>query len=70
MLAGLIKPDDSSVEIPKLNISYKPQEIAPKFVGTVSDLLFTKLSDSWQSSLFKSEVIIPLEIESLLDNQV
>jgi ATP-binding cassette, sub-family E, member 1 len=31
MLAGILKPDDDSVNIPKLNISYKPQEIAPKF---------------------------------------
>lgn len=31
MLAGIIKPDDASVEMPRLNISYKPQTIAPKF---------------------------------------
>ena len=31
MLVGLLKPDDASVQIPKLNISYKPQSIAPKF---------------------------------------
>jgi ATP-binding cassette, sub-family E, member 1 len=24
MLAGILKPDDESVEIPRLNISYKP----------------------------------------------
>jgi len=47
MLAGIIKPDDEKAEIPKLNISYKPQTIAPKFEGTVSDLLFLKLRDSW-----------------------
>lgn len=57
MLAGILKPDDSDIDMPKLNISYKPQEIAPKFVGTVSDLLYTKLQDTWQTSLFKTEVI-------------
>ena len=31
MLAGITKPDDPTVEMPKLNISYKPQTIAPKF---------------------------------------
>ena len=31
MLAGLIKPDNEEVEMPKLSISYKPQTIAPKF---------------------------------------
>jgi len=70
LLAGILKPDDESVEMPKLSISYKPQTISPKFQGTVQELLFTKLKDSWSSSLFKTEVLIPLNIESLLDNDV
>jgi ATP-binding cassette subfamily E protein 1 len=70
MLAGILKPDQEDVEIPKLNISYKPQTIAPKFDGTVRDLLYTKLSTTWEAPLFKTEVIIPLDIESLLDNTV
>lgn len=47
MLAGIIKPDDDTIEMPKLNVSYKPQTIAPKFDGTVRDLLMTKLQDLW-----------------------
>lgn len=70
MLAGLIKPDDEKLEMPKLSISLKPQTIAPKFTGTVKDLLYTKLKDSWSSSIFKTEVLMPLDIESLLDNEV
>lgn len=35
MLGGFIKPDDETLEMPKLNISLKPQTIAPKFEGTV-----------------------------------
>ena len=70
MLAGLSKPDDEKVEMPKLSISLKPQTIAPKFTGTVRDLLYTKLKDSWSSSIFKTEVLMPLDIESLLDNEV
>lgn len=31
LLAGILAPDDESVEMPKLTISYKPQTIAPKF---------------------------------------
>jgi len=31
MLAGIHKPDDENLEMPRLNISYKPQTIAPKF---------------------------------------
>lgn len=33
MMAGLLKPDDESSEIPELNVSYKPQKISPKFEG-------------------------------------
>ena len=31
LLAGILKPDDDKVEMPKLSISYKPQTISPKF---------------------------------------
>ena len=37
------KPDETSFEIPELAISYKPQTIAPKFPGTVQELLSNKL---------------------------
>ena len=70
MLAGILKPDDEELELPKLSISYKPQTIAPKFQGSVQELLYTKLKDSWNSSIFKTEVLLPLQIESLLDNDV
>lgn len=70
MLAGVLKPDDADVEMPRLNVSYKPQTIAPKFDGTVKDLLYTKLGNAWESPLFKTEVLAPLDIESLQDNDV
>jgi ATP-binding cassette subfamily E protein 1 len=31
ILAGVLKPDDEEIEMPKLSISMKPQTIAPKF---------------------------------------
>lgn len=31
LLAGILKPDDEAIEMPKLSISYKPQTISPKF---------------------------------------
>lgn len=40
LLAGIIKPDNPELEMPHLNVSYKPQTIAPKFKGTVRDLLY------------------------------
>lgn len=58
------------MEIPALNISLKPQTIAPKFEGTVRELLYTKLSTIWEAPLFKTEVTQPLQIEPLLDNLV
>ena len=70
MLAGVLKPDDTTIEMPRLNVSYKPQTIAPKFDGTVRDLLYTKLGNAWEAALFKTEVLGPLDIESLLDNDV
>jgi ATP-binding cassette subfamily E protein 1 len=70
MLAGIIKPDDTEIEMPRLNISYKPQTIAPKFEGKVRDLLYTKLGASWESALFKTEVCVPLDLESILENDV
>ena len=70
MLAGILKPDDAETEMPRLNISYKPQTIAPRFDGTVRDLLYSKLSVAWTEALFKTEVTIPLDLESILDNDV
>jgi ATP-binding cassette subfamily E protein 1 len=35
MLAGLLTPDGGDDQLPRFNISYKPQTIAPKFEGTV-----------------------------------
>ena len=60
MLAGILKPDDTDTEMPRLNVSYKPQTISPKFEGTVRDLLFTKLNVSWLEPVFETEVTIPL----------
>ena len=33
-------------------------------------MLFTKLKESWSSSIFKTEVLGPLNIDALLDNDV
>ena len=41
MLAGQLPPD-GDIKIPELFVSYKPQKIAPKFEGTVRDILNSK----------------------------
>lgn len=43
MLAGQIPPDGDQ-KIPELFVSYKPQKIAPKFEGTVKEILDSKIA--------------------------
>ena len=59
-------PDGKSVER-NMTISYKPQMIAPKFQGTVSELLYSKIKDAMMHSQFTLDVIKPLEIQKLFD---
>lgn len=73
MLAGLLHPDtveDSAVEIPEFNVSYKPQKIATKFESTVRDLLHQKIRGSYVHPQFNSDVMKPLMMEQLLDLKV
>ena len=69
LLAGLLE-SDSENKVPKLAVSYKPQKISLTFPGTVRQLLIKKLGASWQDAQFNSDVIKPLNMEVLLDNQV
>ena len=71
--AGLLKPDTvegSDVEIPEFNVSYKPQKISPKFQNTVRHLLHQKIRDMYLHPQFVSDVMKPLQIEQLMDQEV
>ena len=70
MLAGLKKPDDSSVDIPELMVSYKPQKISPSFPGTVRELLHSKIRSAFVHPQFQTDVAKPLIIEDILDQEV
>uniref|UniRef100_A0A2N9J8N9 ABC transporter E family member 2 n=1 Tax=Fagus sylvatica TaxID=28930 RepID=A0A2N9J8N9_FAGSY len=73
MLAGLLKPDSvegTDVEIPEFNVSYKPQKISPRFQSTVRSLLHQKIRDSYMHPQFMSDVMKPLLIEQLMDQEV
>ncbi|RHN77592.1 putative sulfate-transporting ATPase [Medicago truncatula] len=74
MLAGLLKPDTieggSDVEMPKFNVSYKPQKISPKSRLAVRHLLHQKIRNVYTHPLFISEVMKPLLIEQLMDKDV
>ena len=71
--AGLLKPDSvegTDVEIPEFNVSYKPQKISPRFQSTVRSLLHQKIRDSYMHPQFMSDVMKPLLIEQLMDQEV
>lgn len=51
-------------------MSYKPQTIAPKFKGTVEELLFDKLNVVMNENMFISDVIKPLKVDNLFDLEV
>eukprot|EP00980_Cylindrotheca_fusiformis_P003179 scaffold721_cov131-Cylindrotheca_fusiformis.AAC.69 len=83
MLAGLLKSDEqvkleeegmdweaSQAGVPDLNVSYKPQKIAPKFEGTVRQLLHKRVRDAYVHPQFISDVMKPLMIENIIDNGV
>ncbi|CAD6210296.1 unnamed protein product [Miscanthus lutarioriparius] len=73
MLAGLLKPDTvegTDIEIPEFNVSYKPQKISPKFQNTVRHLLHQKIRDSYMHPQFVSDVMKPLQIEQVMDQEV
>lgn len=69
LLAGAIKPDDGT-QIPKLNVSMKPQKIAPKFTGTVRQLYFAKIKGAFLNPQFQSDVVKPLRIDDIIDQEV
>mmetsp|Transcript_592 Transcript_592/g.709 ORF Transcript_592/g.709 Transcript_592/m.709 type:complete len:625 (+) Transcript_592:81-1955(+) len=71
MLAGMQKPDEDTREhIPEFNISYKPQKISPKFESTVRALLTKKIRDAYLHPQFNSDVMKPLNMEALYDQEV
>jgi len=69
MMAGILKPDND-ISIPQLNVSYKPQKISPKSQGTVRMLMHAKIRDAYIHPQFITDVIKPLQIERIFDQEV
>lgn len=69
ILAGNLEADENA-EVPTLNISYKPQKISPKFQGTVRQLLQARIRDSIIHPQFNTDVLKPLQIENIMDQEV
>eukprot|EP00698_Gefionella_okellyi_P004272 TRINITY_DN13961_c0_g1_i1.p1 TRINITY_DN13961_c0_g1~~TRINITY_DN13961_c0_g1_i1.p1 ORF type:complete len:604 (-),score=165.39 TRINITY_DN13961_c0_g1_i1:66-1877(-) len=70
MLAGVTDPDGGPEEMPRLKISYKPQKISPKFPGTVRMLLMQKIRETFMLPQFSSDVLKPMMIEEIIDQEV
>ncbi len=74
MLAGLLQPDHDTgrpeISMPKLNVSYKPQQYTPNFQGTVRYLLLEKIKSMYSHPQFQTDVVKPLQLENLLDLEV
>jgi ATP-binding cassette subfamily E protein 1 len=59
-----------SLGVPQLSVSYKPQKISPRFQGTVRELLHKKVKDAYVHPQFVTDVMRPLNIEDIIDNDV
>lgn len=69
MLAGALKPD-SGGSVPVLNVSMKPQKIAPKFTGSVRMLLLKKIRGAFLNPQFQTDVCKPLNLDNIIDQEV
>lgn len=69
ILAGALETD-AKVNLPKMNISMKPQKIAPKFPGTVRQLFFKKIKAAFLNPQFQTDVVKPLKIDNIIDQEV
>ena len=74
ILAGIEKADPdaagNAIQLPRMSVSYKPQKIAPKFPGTVRELLEKKINDALHHPQFQTDVTKPLKIDELMDQAV
>lgn len=69
ILAGALEADNKTA-IPKMSISMKPQKIAPKFPGTVRQLFFKKIKGAFLNPQFQTDVVKPLNIDNIIDQEV
>jgi ATP-binding cassette subfamily E protein 1 len=69
ILAG-IEEADSGAKFGEMKVSYKPQYISAEYEGTVQMLLMGVAKEEFSSSWYKTEILQPLGINSLLDRNV
>jgi len=69
MLVGELEPDSGHVST-NMRLSYKPQYIDADFSGTVQELFWQDLGETFESSFFRSEIERPLEVRPLYNKTV
>jgi ATP-binding cassette subfamily E protein 1 len=69
ILAGIEEADDGQ-KFGELKVSYKPQYISAEYSGTVQELLISVAKENFSSSWYKTEILQPLGVDSLLDRNV
>lgn len=69
ILAGIEEADDRQ-KFDELKVSYKPQYISAEYSGTVQELLVSVAKENFSSSWYKTEILQPLGVDSLLDRNV
>lgn len=70
MLAGKFAPDSSSEAPPELNVSLKPQMIAPKFTGSVRELFIKQIKGAFLHPQFQTDVVKPMQLDAIIDQSV
>ena len=69
ILAGIEEPEDGK-KFGQLKVSYKPQYISAQYQGTVQELLASVAKENFTSGWYRSEILLPLRVNSLLDRNV
>lgn len=71
LLAGIEKPSRGRPPLKdELTVSYKPQYISAEYKGTVEELLKGVAKDDFESGWYRSEIVQPLNVVSLLDRDI
>ncbi len=69
ILAGIEGTDDKR-GFGELKVSYKPQYIAAEYEDTVQELLMSVAKENYSSGWYRTEIILPLKVNLLLDRNV
>jgi ATP-binding cassette subfamily E protein 1 len=70
LLAGVLEADEGYTPTSTLKVSYKPQYVSFKEDLTVKEVLAEAAGDKFNSSWFKSEILMPLDLVGLLDSHL